>query len=134
MEIDNLTIGDVKKLAAMFGGAPQLIDNGMIGKYVIVRCRDAGVHSGILESHNGRECVLTESRRLWYWKTAKGAFLSSAAMDMALAMAMALDMAMAMALDMAMAMALDMALAMALVLDMAMAMAMNMALAELGEI
>lgn len=48
------------------------IDNGMTGKYVIVRCRDAGVHAGVLESHDGRECVLGESRRLWYWKAAKG--------------------------------------------------------------
>lgn len=44
------------------------IDNEMIGKYVIVRCRDAGVHCGYLESYNGRECLLKNSRRLWYWK------------------------------------------------------------------
>ena len=80
MNIDDLTIGQAKQLVEMFGSTPT-IDNGMIGKYVIVRCRDAGVHSGILESHSGRECVLTESRRLWYWKTKKGAFLSSAAID-----------------------------------------------------
>jgi hypothetical protein len=56
------------------------INNGMIGKYVIVRCRDAGVHAGVLESHKGRECVLTESRRLWYWKVADGhSFLSGVA-------------------------------------------------------
>lgn len=54
--------------------------NGMIGKYVIVRCRDAGVHAGVLVSHKGRECVLTEARRLWYWKPAnKAAFLSGVA-------------------------------------------------------
>ncbi len=39
----------------------------MIGKYVIVCCRDAGVHAGVLEAQEGRECVLTQSRRLWYW-------------------------------------------------------------------
>ena len=43
-----------------------MIENKMIGKYVVVRCRDAGVHTGVLEAHDGRECVLTESRRLWY--------------------------------------------------------------------
>lgn len=47
------------------------MDNKMIGKYVIVRCRDAGVHAGVLEANEGREAVLTESRRLWYWKAAK---------------------------------------------------------------
>lgn len=56
------------------------MENGMIGKYVIVRCRDAGVHAGVLESHEGREAVLTESRRLWYWKPArKLKFLSGVA-------------------------------------------------------
>ena len=82
MNIDDLTIGQAKELAALFGGnTSQPINNGMLGKYVIVRCHDAGVHSGILESHQGRECVLTEARRLWYWKAAKGAFLSSVAID-----------------------------------------------------
>jgi hypothetical protein len=57
-----------------------MLDNKMIGKYVIVRCRDAGVHAGVLESHEGRECVLTESRRLWYWKPEENkAFLSGVA-------------------------------------------------------
>ena len=56
------------------------MDNGMIGKYVIVRCRDAGVHTGVLVSNEGRECVLTNSHRLWYWKPAGGAkFLSGVA-------------------------------------------------------
>ena len=48
-------------------------------KYVIVRCRDAGVHAGVLERYAGRECELSESRRLWYWKPIAGAFLSSVA-------------------------------------------------------
>jgi hypothetical protein len=57
-------------------------DNGMIGKYVIVRCRDAGVHAGVLKCHNGRECVLEESRRLWYWKVkGSGDFLSAIALS-----------------------------------------------------
>ena len=57
-------------------------DNGMVGEFVIVRCRDAGVHAGFLVSHNGRECVLKESRRLWYWKPANGAaFLSGVATE-----------------------------------------------------
>ena len=81
MNINDLTIGQAKELASIFGAnTPAPIDNGMIGKYVIVRCRDAGVHAGFLESHNGRECVLNESRRLWYWKPAKNSkFLSGVA-------------------------------------------------------
>lgn len=83
MNIDDLTIGDAKKLAALLGqSAPTAIDNGMIGRYVIVRCKDAGVHAGELVSHNGRECVLKGARRLWYWKPANGAaFLSGVASE-----------------------------------------------------
>jgi hypothetical protein len=56
------------------------MDNGMVGKYVIVRCRDAGVHAGVLVAHEGREAVLAESRRLWYWKPSKNKkFLSGVA-------------------------------------------------------
>ncbi len=74
-----ISLTDLKQLLG--NNETPAIDNKMISKYVIVRCRDAGVHAGILESYNGRECVLTESRRLWYWKAAKGAFLSSVAID-----------------------------------------------------
>lgn len=82
MNINDVTIGDAKTLAAMFGGQPSKIDNGMIGKYVVVRCRDAGVHAGILEAYDGRSCILKESRRLWYWKPANGAkFLSGVAAE-----------------------------------------------------
>ena len=83
MDINNLTIGQAKELAAMFSSVPAPvahIDNGMLGKYVIVRCRDAGVHTGFLESYNGREAVLIDSRRLWYWKPAdKQKYLSGVA-------------------------------------------------------
>ena len=75
MDINDLTIGQARELAALFGVQSQSqspIRNGMIGKYVIVRCRDAGVHSGVLESHDGRECVLTDARRLWRWAPANG--------------------------------------------------------------
>lgn len=85
MNLDELTIGEARKIASMFSSTTvtmeEKYDNGMIGKYVIVRCRDAGVHAGVLESHNGRECVLTDSRRLWYWRPAKGAFLSAVALE-----------------------------------------------------
>lgn len=85
MNIDGLTIGQARELAALFGAkceASQKIDNGMLGKYVIVRCRDAGVHAGVLKAYNGRECLLLESRRLWYWKVANnGVSLSGVATE-----------------------------------------------------
>lgn len=55
------------------------MDEKFVGKYVIVRCRDAGVHAGVLVSTEGRQCVLKNARRLWYWKPAKGAWLSAVA-------------------------------------------------------
>ena len=47
--------------------------------YVIVRTFSAGVFAGYLESRNGREVVLTNARRLWYW--AGAASLSEMAMS-----------------------------------------------------
>jgi hypothetical protein len=39
----------------------------MNGKNVIVRTYSAGVHYGTLASRDGKEVVLTNSRRIWYW-------------------------------------------------------------------
>jgi hypothetical protein len=39
-------------------------------KYVIVRCVNAGAHSGELVSLVGQTVVLKNSRRIWYWKGA----------------------------------------------------------------
>jgi hypothetical protein len=40
------------------------------GDYVVVRTYSAGVHAGYLKSREGKEVVLTNCRRLWYWKGA----------------------------------------------------------------
>ena len=75
----NQLVSLLTSLQGVYGDTPSL-DNGMVGKYVVVRCHDAGVHAGVLESHSGRECVLSESRRLWYWKPKNGAkYLSGVA-------------------------------------------------------
>ena len=50
----------------------------MIGKYVVVRTYSAGVHAGILKSRDGKEVVLKDARRIWYWDGA--ASLSELAM------------------------------------------------------
>ena len=52
-----------------------MIAKHMIGKYVIVRTTGAGVHAGVLSERAGKNVVLTNSRRIWYWK---GAFTLSA--------------------------------------------------------
>lgn len=70
MDINDLTVGQAKELAAMFG-AIQAPKKELIGEYVIVRCRDAGVHAGYLADYEGRNVTLKNSRRLWYWVCAE---------------------------------------------------------------
>lgn len=50
-----------------------------IGKYVIARGYGAGVFAGTLVSRTGKEVVLKNARRLWYW--AGAATLSQLAME-----------------------------------------------------
>jgi hypothetical protein len=47
--------------------------------YVIVRTYSAGVFAGYLESREGKEVVLHQARRIWYW--AGAATLSQLAME-----------------------------------------------------
>ncbi len=49
------------------------------GMYCIVRCDRAGVFAGYVERAEGREVILSECRRLWYWEGA--ASLSQLAVD-----------------------------------------------------
>ena len=51
----------------------------MIGKYCIVRTYSAGVFAGILISREGKEVVMRDARRIWYWSGA--ASLSQLAVD-----------------------------------------------------
>lgn len=55
--------------------APKL--DGM--EYCMVRTYSAGVFAGYIESRNGKEAVLRNARRIWYWSGA--ASLSQLAVD-----------------------------------------------------
>lgn len=48
-------------------------------EYCIVRTYSAGVFAGYVESLNGKECVVRDARRIWYWDGA--ASLSQLAVD-----------------------------------------------------
>ena len=78
IDIDNLTYGQLKQIAQMFSAAPAA-PKRMIGEYVVVRCRDAGVHAGILIDYEGRTVHLEKSRRLWRWQAKQGISLSAIA-------------------------------------------------------
>lgn len=40
------------------------------GVYAIVRTYSAGVFAGTIQSRDGKEIILTNARRIWYWEGA----------------------------------------------------------------
>lgn len=79
MNIENLTLKQLKEIAAMF---PQLAANAeyrhpQTGSYVIVRTYASGVWCAVLDSYDPRTrtAFLNNARRLWSWE---GAFTLSA--------------------------------------------------------
>ena len=83
MNIDDLTLGQIKQLKCMLGGSESHTceNHPFVGRYVILRCYAAGVHAGILVSQSGDQAVLKNSRRLWRWRAASGIALSGVAQN-----------------------------------------------------
>lgn len=84
IDLDELTIGDAKKLASMFGSStPQIsvsgIDNFCHGKVVIIRTYSAGVWAGTLSEKSKDEVILKNARRMWQWHSEKSISLSAVA-------------------------------------------------------
>jgi hypothetical protein len=79
MNINELTIGQAKELAALFAGDTKERAHPFVGKYVIARCYSAGVHAGEVVSVDGENVLLKDSRRLWSWKAKEGIALSGVA-------------------------------------------------------
>ena len=79
INIDDLTYGQLKQIAAQFGGtaaaaATSSHPSQLLGQRVVVRTYSAGVHIGILLAKDGENVLLKDSRRLWKWA---GAFTLS---------------------------------------------------------
>ena len=76
---ETITIDGIKyiKESAATGKSLALPVDGL--KCVMVRTYSAGVHFGYLKKHTGKEVVLLNSRRVWYWDGA--ASLSQLAID-----------------------------------------------------
>jgi hypothetical protein len=62
-----------------------------IGLYVIARCYAAGVHAGTVQSVDGENVILNDSRRLWSWKAQDGIALSGVAQNGIVAKSSKLD-------------------------------------------
>ena len=68
-----------EECSVMINGVEYVKKQNITENYVIVRTYSAGVFAGNLKSHNGKEVVLNNARRIWYWKGA--ASLSQLAME-----------------------------------------------------
>jgi len=77
MQPETIKIDDVEYVRADSAGKPAVPMGTM--PYVIVRTYTAGVFAGYLESRNGKEVVMRQARRIWYW--AGAASLSQLATD-----------------------------------------------------
>lgn len=87
MDIEDLTIGQAKEIAAIFGGMStenvktenkQGLDD-FIDMDVIIRTYAAGVWFGRLAKKSGKEVILHSARRMWKWKCKEGVSLSEIA-------------------------------------------------------
>ena len=79
MNINDITIGDAREIAAFLNGASAATGvplntprwtHPLLGKRVLVRTYSAGVHIGTLVSvnpDNAMECHLKDALRLWKW-------------------------------------------------------------------
>lgn len=83
MNINDLTIGQIKELTAMFGNKSTESTglNCMIGKKVIIRTYSAGVWFGELSQKDRNEVILLNARRMWMWWAKEGISLSSVAVN-----------------------------------------------------
>lgn len=71
-KLDELTIGEAKELAALFGAQTPCKKltgkHPMLGKRCLIRTYSAGVHIGDVVSIDGMEVKLENSLRLWKWE------------------------------------------------------------------
>lgn len=84
MNINEITIGEAKQIAAMFQcmaltPSMPISQHPMVGKFCIARCFSAGVHAGEVVSVDGENVILKDSTRLWSWKAKDGLALSGVA-------------------------------------------------------
>lgn len=82
MNINELTIGQAKELAALFcsaGNNKSSIGSQFIGNPVIIRTYSAGVWFGVLSEKSGNEVIIKNARRMWRWQAKESISLSAVA-------------------------------------------------------
>lgn len=80
--IDNLTFGELKQIAAMFSASYAPVQQtlvGMLGKKCIIRTYSAGVWFGEIDQKAGNEVIVKNARRMWRWHAAESVSLSAVA-------------------------------------------------------
>lgn len=75
--MDELNINGIRYIRA--DNIPTFAEKREGMSYCMVRTYSAGVFAGYIESRNGKEAVLRDARRIWYWEGA--ATLSQLATD-----------------------------------------------------
>jgi len=74
MDIDNLTIGEARQIAAMFGQAQPSPKPSLLGRHIglvcVVRSTPSGVWFGKVVAADDRGVVMVGARRAYYWKGA----------------------------------------------------------------
>lgn len=70
MNIDELTLGQIKQLKSLFGSEPdnKNLLSRYVGKYVICRSRNEGVNAGYVIEADETGVILKDARRLYYHK------------------------------------------------------------------
>ena len=80
INIDDLTLGQIKQLQNINNQQATESLNCMIGEKVIIRTFSAGVWYGLLEQKAGNEVILKNARRMWRWWAAESISLSGVAL------------------------------------------------------
>ena len=80
MNIDELKVGEIKQIVALFGSTAQTpqLTHPMVGRRCLIRTYSAGVHIGDVVRVDGMEVQLKNALRLWKWEGG-GLSLSSVA-------------------------------------------------------
>ena len=82
MNIDDLTLGQIKQITAMVGQTSQQQSQGlsaMVGLKCIVRTYSAGVWFGEIVEKDRNEVIVKNARRMWQWKAKESISLSGVA-------------------------------------------------------